>query len=94
VHLQFLDFNLLNTKLNPICPLLALFRSHHILQVTKFRVKGGQVRNGNSSSDSCDGMAGMLLQTFSNFHYFMSVLILWKGTMCITNLVRIVPALM
>ena len=28
-------FNPLNAQLNPICPLLALFRVHHILHVSK-----------------------------------------------------------
>jgi len=28
-------FNPLNAKLNPICPLLALFGSHHILHVNR-----------------------------------------------------------
>ena len=34
-----LDINFLNTKLNPICHLLALLGSHHILHVTRIRVK-------------------------------------------------------
>jgi hypothetical protein len=29
----------LNTKLNPICHLLALFGAHHILHVSRIRVK-------------------------------------------------------
>jgi hypothetical protein len=28
-------FNPLNTELNPICPLLALFGAHHILHVSR-----------------------------------------------------------
>jgi len=31
--------NPINAKLNPICPLLALFRAHHILHVSRIRVK-------------------------------------------------------
>jgi hypothetical protein len=31
--------NPLNAKLNPICPLLALFGAHHILHVSGLRVK-------------------------------------------------------
>jgi hypothetical protein len=30
-----LYFNHLNTKLNPICPLLALLGAHHILHVSR-----------------------------------------------------------
>jgi len=33
-------FNALNDELNPICPLLALFRAHHIFHVSRIRVKG------------------------------------------------------
>jgi len=32
-------FNPLNAKLNPICPLLTLLGDHHILHVSKLRVK-------------------------------------------------------
>ena len=32
-------FNPLNTKLNPICHLLALLGAHHILHVSRIRVK-------------------------------------------------------
>jgi len=32
-------FNPLNAKLNPICHLLALFGAHHILHVSRIRVK-------------------------------------------------------
>jgi len=35
---QWLDFNPLNTKLNPICHLLALLGAHHILHVSRIRV--------------------------------------------------------
>jgi len=31
------DFNPLNAELNPICSLLALFGSHHILHVSRIR---------------------------------------------------------
>jgi hypothetical protein len=33
-------FNTLNAELNPICHLLALFGAHHILHVSRIRVKG------------------------------------------------------
>ena len=33
------SINPLNTELNPISPLLALFRAHHILHVSRIRVK-------------------------------------------------------
>ena len=32
-------FNLLNAELNPICHLLALLGAHHILHVSRIRVK-------------------------------------------------------
>jgi hypothetical protein len=32
-------FNPLNPELNPICPLLALFGDHHILHVSRIKVK-------------------------------------------------------
>jgi len=35
----FLSINLLNAKLNPICHLLALLGAHHILHVSRIRVK-------------------------------------------------------
>jgi hypothetical protein len=33
------NVNPLNAQLNPICPLLALFGAHHILHVSRVRVK-------------------------------------------------------
>jgi len=33
------DFNPLNAELNPICHLLALLGAHHILHVSRIRVK-------------------------------------------------------
>jgi len=33
-------FNHLNAELNPICYLLALLGAHHILHVSRIRVKG------------------------------------------------------
>ena len=33
--------NPLNTKLNPICNLLALLKAHHFLQLSRIRVKKG-----------------------------------------------------
>ena len=33
------DINPLNAEVNPICPLLALFGAHHILHVSRQRVK-------------------------------------------------------
>jgi hypothetical protein len=34
-----LTFNSLNAKLNPICHLLALLGAHHILHISRIRVK-------------------------------------------------------
>jgi hypothetical protein len=33
------QLNSFNAELNPICPLLALFGAHHILHVSRIRVK-------------------------------------------------------
>ena len=38
--------NPLNAELNPICHLLALSRAHHILHVSRIRVKGHCTRSG------------------------------------------------
>jgi hypothetical protein len=35
----YAEFNPLNAESNPICPLLALFGAHHILHVSRLRVK-------------------------------------------------------
>jgi len=35
----FIIFNPLNAQLNPICHLLALLGAHHILDVSRIRVK-------------------------------------------------------
>ena len=37
--MMYLQFNPLNAELNPICHLLALLGDHHILHVSKIRVK-------------------------------------------------------
>ena len=42
------SINPLNAKLNPICPLLALFGAHHILHVSRVRVK----LNSNHTTDA------------------------------------------
>jgi len=39
LYTLFLVFNTLNAKLNPICHLLALLGAHHILHVSRIRVK-------------------------------------------------------
>jgi len=38
-HVDYFSFNPLNIKLNPICHLLALLGTHHILHVSRIRVK-------------------------------------------------------
>jgi len=38
---HFIAFNPLNAELNPICHLLALLGAHHILHVSRIRVKKG-----------------------------------------------------
>jgi len=40
LYTTFFDINLLNAELNPICHLLALLGAHHILHVSRIRVKG------------------------------------------------------
>jgi len=39
-----LRLNPLNAELSPICHLLALFEAHHILHVSRIRVKGQETR--------------------------------------------------
>ena len=39
-----MDFNPLNAELNPVCYLLALLGAHHILHVSRIRVK--EIRYG------------------------------------------------
>jgi len=41
---QSMMFNPLNAELNPICHLLALLGAHHILHVSRIRVKKGPVK--------------------------------------------------
>jgi len=43
--------NLLNAKLNPICHLLALLEAHHILHVSRIRVKPTEFKSEVISSD-------------------------------------------
>jgi hypothetical protein len=40
LHIGRTVLNPLNAKLNPICHLLALLEAHHILHVSRVRVKG------------------------------------------------------
>jgi hypothetical protein len=42
---DILYINRLNTELNPICHLLALLRAHHILHVSRIRVKFKNILN-------------------------------------------------
>ena len=44
-NVEFGDANPLNAKLNPICHLLALLGAHHILHVSRIRVKKSMVHN-------------------------------------------------
>jgi hypothetical protein len=37
-------FNPLNTELNPICHFLTLLGAHHILHISRIRVKNGLLR--------------------------------------------------
>jgi hypothetical protein len=39
VNTKYFMFNPLKAELNPICPLLALFGAHHILHISRIRVK-------------------------------------------------------
>ena len=46
------DFNPLNAELNPICHPLALLEDHHILHVSRIKVKGLQTALGQK--EDCD----------------------------------------
>jgi hypothetical protein len=71
LHLTQLTFNPLNTKLNPICHLLALLEAHHILHVSRVRVK------------HCNGFSRKLIDyglfviieclTFVHYDWLMSI---------------------
>jgi len=41
ITLHLITFNAFKAELNPICPLLALFGAHHILHVSRIRVRLG-----------------------------------------------------
>jgi hypothetical protein len=40
-HVEFLNVNPLNAKLNPFCHLLVLLEAHPILHVSRVRIKPG-----------------------------------------------------
>ena len=42
-------FNPLNTKLNPICHLLTLLEAHHILHISRIRVKSSSKGEKNGT---------------------------------------------
>ena len=49
-------FNLFNVELNTICPLLALFGAHHILHISRIRVKATvAVYCGKNEQPQCGG---------------------------------------
>jgi len=50
-------FNLLNGELNPICHLLALLGAHHILHISRIRVK----RNFIADNLQCFFLAFLIL---------------------------------
>jgi len=47
MHSAHKDINPLKAELNPICHLLALLGAHHILYVSRIRVKNNPVHNGH-----------------------------------------------
>ena len=48
------NINLLNAELNPICHLLALVGSHHILHVSRVRVKENIKTSAKEGLDLCE----------------------------------------
>jgi hypothetical protein len=50
---RFLLLNPLNAELNPICHLLALLWAHHILHVSRIRVKRCTVRRDIATTSTC-----------------------------------------
>jgi hypothetical protein len=53
--------NPLNTKLNPICHLLALLGAHHILHISRIRVKHGINSESSIYMVVNNGNCGVLL---------------------------------
>jgi hypothetical protein len=51
-------FNPLNDELNPICHLLALLGVHHILHVSRIRVKWRLQRGLDNRKKKCDLISG------------------------------------
>jgi len=77
------DFNPLNTKLNPICHLLALLEAHHFLQLSRIRVKKGyQPRTNIVKDDKGDLVAdshsilARLGNSFSHIYIYFGLMIL------------------
>ena len=62
-------FNPLNAELNPICHLLALFGAHHILHVSRIRVKSLVLFNYVVRRVAClqKGAAKSWIQTLNVF---------------------------
>jgi hypothetical protein len=65
-------FNLLNAQLNPICHLLALLGAHHILHISRIRVKAIRFQVVQSHAPQLDGSfcPQLKLRTFSFFFLF------------------------
>ena len=68
------DSNLipLNAQLNPICPLLALLEAHHILHVSRIRVKQNILTRPACSSGQTDGAVYKLTLWGRNFFLNLS----------------------
>jgi hypothetical protein len=58
---QLMVINPLNAKLNPICHLLALLGAHHILHVSRIRVKHGINSDRSIYMVVCNGNCGGVL---------------------------------
>ena len=52
-HVGSNSTNPLNAELNPICHLLALLGTHHILHVSRIRVKNVTITTGTLREDLC-----------------------------------------
>ena len=64
LHTQVKIFNPLNAELNPICHLLALLGAHHILHVSRIRVKGNDKSKAHASLISSAKEQNLLLAKF------------------------------
>ena len=73
------SINPLNAELNPICHLLALLRTHHILHVSRIRVKACDVcvtvhRWYNNINSQLDATITNFIDNYNQFNMFRAII--------------------